>query len=106
MDKSLGARIKEYRNQKGLTSDKLAVRCNIDTTYLRQIEGGIKTPSLNLFINICNKLEVSPNYLLQDIVKANELSEFPELEELWEKCSPKQTAMFVAILKEAIKHTQ
>ena len=42
----LGKRLNAVRKDKGLTSDKLSEMCNINATYLRQIEGGTKMPSL------------------------------------------------------------
>lgn len=41
MDKKLfGMRINKARKDRGLTAEKLAEACNINSTYLRQIEGG------------------------------------------------------------------
>lgn len=41
MDKKLfGTRINKARKDRGLTAEKLAEACNINSTYLRQIEGG------------------------------------------------------------------
>lgn len=106
MDKSLGKRIEECRNKKGLSLAKLARLCEITSMYLRQIESGNMMPSLNLFISICNQLEASPSYLLQDMVVCNDLCKCSEQKEFLDKCSPKQENMFVAILKKAIKHTR
>lgn len=50
MDKKLfGMRINKARKDRGLTAEKLAEACNINSTYLRQIEGGKKLPSLPVF---------------------------------------------------------
>lgn len=40
--KGLGKRINEVRKDRGFTADKLSELCNINATYLRQIEGGVK----------------------------------------------------------------
>lgn len=46
VDKKLfGMRINKARKDRGLTAEKLAEACNINSTYLRQIEGGIVTIS-------------------------------------------------------------
>lgn len=57
--KGLGKRINEVRKDRGFTADKLSELCNINATYLRQIEGGVKMPSLPVFIDICNALRIS-----------------------------------------------
>lgn len=49
MDKKLlGRRINITRKERGLTSERLSEICNINATYLRQIESGAKTPSLSM----------------------------------------------------------
>ena len=63
MEKStfhLGKRINLARKDRGLTAERLSELCSINATYLRQIEGGAKIPSLPVFIDLCNALEVSP----------------------------------------------
>ena len=64
--KALGKRINMVRKDRGFTADRLSELCNINATYLRQIEGGTKVPSLPVFINICNALKISPDYMLRD----------------------------------------
>ena len=46
----LGKRINEVRKDRCLTAEKLSELCNINATYLRQIEGGSKMPSLPVTI--------------------------------------------------------
>ena len=41
----LGKYINIVRKDRGLTSDRLSELCNINATYLRQIESGVKIPS-------------------------------------------------------------
>ena len=49
MDKKLpGKRINTARKERGWTSECLSEACNINATYLRQIESGAKTPSLSM----------------------------------------------------------
>ena len=55
--KGLGKRINMVRKDRGFTADRLSELCDINATYLRQIEGGTKVPSLPVFINICNALK-------------------------------------------------
>ena len=80
--KGLGKRINIERKDRGFTADRLSELCNINATYLRQIEGGAKVPSLPVFINICNALKISLDYLLWDALGNNDVSEIRELAEL------------------------
>ena len=98
----LGKRLKEARNALGLTAEQLAERCNINATYLRHIECGIRTPSLSVFILLCNATKVSSNYLLQDYLDNNEMDSFSEFAQLWSNASPAQQQMVLSMLKAAL----
>lgn len=99
MDKKLfGRRLNTARKSQGLTGERLSELCYIDATYLRQIEAGIKTPSLPLFIELCKALHVSPSYLLSDVLRESDTGGADELWELWEKATPKQLQIIKAII--------
>ena len=63
---ALGKRIRESRITKGYTQQDLAVKADIGTVYLSEIERGVKMPSLNIFIKIIDALDVSADYILRD----------------------------------------
>lgn len=63
---ALGHRIREQRKKCGLTSEQLAEQCDVGAVHIRKIESGVKVPSLNLFVKLCNSLRISPECLLQD----------------------------------------
>ena len=104
MDKrQLGQRINMARKDLGITGEKLAELCNINASYLREIESGAKAPSLPLFISICEKLQVSPSYLLQDSLSDPGCVEMDELHALWSNATPKQLKMIRAMIKSALE---
>ena len=100
----LGKYINIVRKDRGLTSDRLSELCNINATYLRQIESGVKIPSLPVFIDICNALKISPDYLLQDDLEENEVTKIKELEALWEDYTPDKQALALTMIKAALEH--
>ncbi len=102
-EKGLGKRINMVRKDRGFTADRLSELCNINATYLRQIEGGTKVPSLSVFINICNALKISPDYLLCDALEENEVSKIRELTELWENTLPSQQEIAVAMIRAVLE---
>lgn len=69
MEEQLGKRIGTARKDRGLTAQQLAEQLGTNAAYLRQIECGVKTPSVGLLARICNALQVSPDYLLQDLLE-------------------------------------
>ena len=67
-----------------------------------QLEAGAKVSSLFVFTCLCNALEVSPTYLLQDTVCENELSNIRILSELWEAASPSQIGIVAAMVSSVL----
>lgn len=102
-ESSLGKRINAVRKRRGLTSEQMAEKCHINANYLRQIECGAKIPSLPVFVDICNVLSISPNYLLNGMYGTNEVSDIRELEALWRSVSPERRAMAVAMVKTVLE---
>ncbi len=104
--KLLGRKINIARKDKGMTGEKLSEACNINATYLRQIESGAKMPSLPVFISICKELMVSPSYLLSDILNDAEISEMDELQKLWMNATPKQIKMISSMIRSALENME
>ena len=100
--KLLGRKINTARKELGLTSEKLSERCGINATYLRQIESGAKTPSLPVFISLCEELRVSPSYLLSDLLPDSEIQGMDMLLELWRTATPGQIKMISAMIRAAL----
>ena len=103
--KSLGRKINAARKDRGLTSEKLSEICNINAAYLRQIEAGSRSPSLPMFISICESLSVSPSYLLADQFQAQGIADMDSLFEFWRKATPKQIKMIASIIQTALENT-
>lgn len=55
---NLGKTIKNIRSKKELSQIDLAFKCDITQTYLSQIEGNLKEPSISVLKSISNILEV------------------------------------------------
>ena len=72
VSRTLGARIHTDRRKKGITSNRLAELCGVGAVHIRKTESGVKLPSIPRFIMICNALETSPQYLLQDSLDLND----------------------------------
>lgn len=78
--------------------------CSINATYMRQIESDMKIPSLPVFIEICKSLCISPDYLLQDELKENELTAIREIEQMWKELTPDKTELALSMIKAALGH--
>ena len=104
MDKKLlGKRINTARKERGWTSERLAEACSINATYLRQIEAGTKIPSLPVFVSLCEALNVSPTYLLIEVLPQQGDQDMDALLELLQNATPKQLNMMVSMIRSALE---
>ena len=79
----LGKRIKELRENQGLSQDKLAEAVGTSTTTISRIESGKQVPSATLVAKIAERFSVSADYLLGRAVHAEDLpDDYRELFEL------------------------
>jgi len=91
MDKvELGAKIREVRKECGYTQEKLAEMADIGTMYLGEIERGEKMPSLKIFIQLIESMNVSADYILRNELTSGKEYVFDEITRKLEKLTPKQ----------------
>lgn len=55
----IGIRIKETRNQQGISAEELAELSNLSSVYISYIENAKRKPSLESLIKICNALGIT-----------------------------------------------
>ena len=60
----MGYRIKIRRKEFRIKQAELAEKLNISNNHMSSIENGRQKPSLDIFIQICNLLSITPDYLL------------------------------------------
>ena len=91
MDKvELGAKIREVRKECGYTQEKLAEMADIGTMYLGEIERGEKMPSLKIFIQLIESMNVSADYILRNELSSGKEYVFDEITKRLDKLTPKQ----------------
>lgn len=59
ISKLVGEQIRVYRQYRGLSQEQLALKANINTTFLGQIERGIKKPTIDTLEKIVNALDIT-----------------------------------------------
>ena len=62
--KSLGGKVKYYREQRALYQVELADIVGVSTGYIGSIEQGVRSPSLKLLKKIAKALKIPPKDLL------------------------------------------
>lgn len=63
----IGLRIKELRTSIGLSQEKLALKAEMDRTYLAGVEQGKRNPSIKSLEKIIKALEVNFNEFFKDM---------------------------------------
>lgn len=63
----VGLRIKELRRALGLSQEKLALKAEVDRTYLAGVEQGKRNPSIKSLEKILKALEVSFGEFFKDM---------------------------------------
>lgn len=63
-------------------------------------------PSLPVFIDICKMLRISPDYLLQDELADNEITNIREIEMLWKKAPLQKQELALTVIKAVLEHTE
>ncbi len=94
----VGRKIREARIKKGFTQQALAEVADIGEMYISEIERGVKTPSLNLFVKIISALDVSADYVLRDALPSGKDFVYQEVAEMLDDLTPKQRRSAIDIL--------
>lgn len=86
----LGKRLKNARIKKGYTQEVLAEKIDTATSYISDIERGVKTPSLSKLIELVKALDISADYVLQGTLDSGKEYLYDELTKKLDKMTPKQ----------------
>ena len=97
--KEIGLRIKQERNKRRMTQEKLAESAGVNESYIGQLERGAKNPSLETLIKIANALGVTLDYLLMDVSEVKPDSLLDELTALAKGRKPDEVRLMLNINK-------
>jgi len=61
----LSANIKARRAELGISQENLALKADIDRTYMSEIERQLANPTLEVILKVSNALELPPEILLK-----------------------------------------
>lgn len=64
VSKKIGKKIREIREEKGITQEKLALDAGLNRAYIGYIERGERNPSTQTLVKIAKALKTSPKDLL------------------------------------------
>ena len=58
-----GSTVRRLRSNRGWTQERLAEAAGLTTTYVGQVERGVRVPSLTVILKLARGLTVSPSEL-------------------------------------------
>lgn len=96
--KTIGIKIKQTRLSKKYTQDYVAENIDISTDLLRNIENGRNIGSLPTLLNLCNFLEISPNYLFSELLTFKEHTLDTELSSYISRLTPESKELLKQII--------
>lgn len=64
-----GKVLRQMREEKGLTQEKMAELADVDRTYIYRLENGLRSPSLDIIFRLADTLNISPGALLERVSK-------------------------------------
>ncbi len=100
-----GKRLREVRKKSKVTSDRLGFACGVNPVFIRQIEAGARMPSIPVFVKICDNLQVSPAYLLENEIQNPVTNKgWGELEEKLQQLSETSRSMVREVLHSLIEN--
>jgi transcriptional regulator with XRE-family HTH domain len=65
LKQALSVNIKRIRLEQGISQEKLALKANIDRSYMSEVERCLANPSIEALLKIGNALGVTPSELLR-----------------------------------------
>ncbi len=65
MQEIVGKNIRKYRKNMKISQEELALRCNLNRTFISSIERGLKSPSLSTIEKICFELKIEVKLLFE-----------------------------------------
>lgn len=98
INKNIGRRIKERREALGLTQEEFSEKIGVVPHYISMIERGESFPRYEVLIALLNGLEISADYIFQDVLTVSAGYKASQLWEQVKDCSEeKRKAIFVVV---------
>jgi len=69
--KWIGENIQKARLKRKLTQEQLAEKCNVSSEYISSLERGLSSGSISLIVDICNALDITPDYVFSKCINSN-----------------------------------
>jgi len=62
-----GIVLKKHRTEANLSQEKLALKCNLDRTFIGMLERGERQPTISTLFSIAEKLNISASNFIEEV---------------------------------------
>lgn len=67
IETAFGRVLREFRNEAGISQEKLAMECDLDRTYISMLERGLRQPSLKTIFVLAKALDTDPSKIIKKV---------------------------------------
>ena len=103
IDKRIGKRIKERREELGLTQEEFAEKLDLTTNYISTIERGASFPRCEKLILLLNGLETSADTIFRDVLDFSAETKASILSDKLKELSPQAQKRILDMVELMIK---
>jgi transcriptional regulator with XRE-family HTH domain len=64
-----GKVLRELREAKHISQEKLAEYCELDRTYISLLERGLRQPTITTLFKVAKALDIAPSELIEEVKK-------------------------------------
>jgi transcriptional regulator with XRE-family HTH domain len=68
-DQAFGQALRSLRTKRNWSQTDLALRADMDRSYVSLIELGRNSPSIRMLFQLCDALDITPSALIKDVEK-------------------------------------
>ncbi len=108
--KEFGKRLKQVRLSLHMTQDEFGELLGYSQKYISEIERGKKAPTLTGVVKICDKFNLSMDYLVRGkeehsrVGEVKEKAGFSELQHLYEICPKEQQNLCLEVVRNIVNN--
>ncbi len=99
IDKRIGKRIKQRREELGLTQEQFAEKTGLTTNYISTVERGASFPRCEKLITILNALETTADTIFCDVVLAPSSQQTSQLSSRLSELPPESQKRILQMLE-------
>lgn len=98
--RKIGTRIAQRRKELGLNQTQLGEKVHLSTNHISNIENG-GSYSLDVFLSICDALEITPDYVVLGAIRKDRKGDFLDILKL---CEEHEAKILIDITESLIKN--